>query len=96
MSGPGAPVCTRKLVLMGAQLPAVRWSGRTGDCCCASAPCRRDIRDKLMFGESNMGDAGHQGCHNKAAAMLDTDEARLQRCHQVGTIWQGHQGEAIR
>ena len=32
-----------------------------------------DIRDKLMFGESNMGDAGHQG-HNKAAAMQDSDE----------------------
>lgn len=32
-----------------------------------------DIRDKLMFGESNIGDAGHQG-HNKAAAMADTDE----------------------
>ena len=32
-----------------------------------------DIRDKLMFGESNMGDAGHQG-QNKAAAMADTDE----------------------
>ncbi|MGB3449862.1 MAG: nitrite reductase large subunit NirB [Giesbergeria sp.] len=32
-----------------------------------------DIRDKLMFGESNMGDAGHQG-HNKAAAMQDADE----------------------
>ncbi|MES2879075.1 MAG: nitrite reductase large subunit NirB [Pseudomonadota bacterium] len=32
-----------------------------------------DIRDKLMFGESNIGDVGHQG-HNKAAAMLDTDE----------------------
>ncbi|HAU58175.1 MAG TPA: nitrite reductase large subunit [Comamonadaceae bacterium] len=32
-----------------------------------------DIRDKLMFGESNMGDAGHQG-HNKAAAMADSDE----------------------
>jgi nitrite reductase (NADH) large subunit len=32
-----------------------------------------DIRDKLMFGESNIGDTGHQG-HNKAAAMLDTDE----------------------
>ena len=32
-----------------------------------------DLRDKLMFGESNMGDAGHQG-QNKAAAMLDTDE----------------------
>ncbi|MDA8521569.1 nitrite reductase large subunit NirB [Acidovorax sp. NCPPB 4044] len=32
-----------------------------------------DIRDKLMFGESNIGDAGHQG-HSKAAAMADTDE----------------------
>ncbi len=32
-----------------------------------------DIRDKLMFGESNIGDAGHQG-HNKAAAMQDADE----------------------
>jgi nitrite reductase (NADH) large subunit len=33
----------------------------------------KDIRDKLMFGESNIGDTGHQG-HNKAAAMADTDE----------------------
>ena len=32
-----------------------------------------DIRDKLMFGESNIGDVGHQG-HNKAAAMADADE----------------------
>ncbi|ACB34943.1 nitrite reductase (NAD(P)H), large subunit [Leptothrix cholodnii SP-6] len=32
-----------------------------------------DIRDKLMFGESNIGDAGHQG-HNKASAMADADE----------------------
>jgi nitrite reductase (NADH) large subunit len=32
-----------------------------------------DLRDKLMFGESNIGDAGHEG-HNKAAAMQDTDE----------------------
>jgi nitrite reductase (NADH) large subunit len=32
-----------------------------------------DIRDKLMFGESNIGDGGHQG-HNKAAAMQDSDE----------------------
>ena len=32
-----------------------------------------DLRDKLMFGESNIGDAGHEG-HNKAAAMLETDE----------------------
>jgi nitrite reductase (NADH) large subunit len=32
-----------------------------------------DIRDKLMFGESSLGDAGHQG-HSKAAAMADSDE----------------------
>ena len=32
-----------------------------------------DIRDKLMFGESNIGDVGHQG-QNKAAAMADSDE----------------------
>ncbi len=32
-----------------------------------------DIRDRLMFGESNIGDAGHQG-QNKAAAMKDSDE----------------------
>src|SRR6478672_11465723 len=32
-----------------------------------------DIRDKLMFGESNIGDTGHEG-HNKAAAMAETDE----------------------
>ncbi|MFZ3083956.1 nitrite reductase large subunit NirB [Rhodoferax ferrireducens] len=32
-----------------------------------------DIRDKLMFGESNIGDAGVEG-HNKAASMADSDE----------------------
>ncbi|MCW5634663.1 MAG: nitrite reductase large subunit NirB, partial [Rubrivivax sp.] len=32
-----------------------------------------DIRDKLMFGESNIGDTGHQG-QNRAAAMADSDE----------------------
>ncbi len=32
-----------------------------------------DIRDKLMFGESNIGDTGHEG-HNKAAAMANSDE----------------------
>jgi nitrite reductase (NADH) large subunit len=32
-----------------------------------------DIRDRLMFGESNIGDVGHQG-QNKAAAMKDGDE----------------------
>jgi nitrite reductase (NADH) large subunit len=32
-----------------------------------------DIRDKLMFGESNIGDVGHEG-HSKAATMADSDE----------------------
>ena len=32
-----------------------------------------EIRDKLMFGESNIGDVGHEG-HNKAAAMPDSAE----------------------
>jgi nitrite reductase (NADH) large subunit len=32
-----------------------------------------DIRDKLMFGESNIGDVGHEG-HNKAASMPDAAE----------------------
>ncbi len=32
-----------------------------------------DLRDKLMFGESNVGDVGHEG-HSKAAAMADSDE----------------------
>jgi nitrite reductase (NADH) large subunit len=32
-----------------------------------------DIRDKLMFGESNIGDTGHEG-NTRAAAMADTDE----------------------
>lgn len=32
-----------------------------------------DIRDRLMFGESNLGDTGHEG-RNRAVAMADTDE----------------------
>ncbi|MFT4101855.1 MAG: nitrite reductase large subunit NirB [Burkholderiaceae bacterium] len=32
-----------------------------------------DIRDKLLFGESNIGDVGHEG-HSKAAAMPDAAE----------------------
>ncbi len=44
-----------------------------------------DIRDKLMFGESNIGDAGHEG-HSKAATM--PDEAEVCGCNGVtkGTI----------
>ncbi|WP_157264504.1 nitrite reductase large subunit NirB [Azohydromonas aeria] len=32
-----------------------------------------ELRDKLMFGEDHLGDAGHQG-HSKAAGMADSDE----------------------
>ncbi|MFC7462987.1 nitrite reductase large subunit NirB [Hydrogenophaga defluvii] len=39
-----------------------------------------DIRDKLMFGESNIGDVGHEG-HNKAASM--PDEAEVCGCNGV-------------
>ncbi len=44
-----------------------------------------DIRDKLMFGESSIGDTGHEG-HTKAASM--PDEAELCGCNGVskGTI----------
>ncbi|MCX7255354.1 MAG: nitrite reductase large subunit NirB [Polaromonas sp.] len=44
-----------------------------------------EIRDKLMFGESNIGDVGHEG-HSKAAAM--PDEAEVCGCNGVtkGTI----------
>ncbi|MES2685538.1 MAG: nitrite reductase large subunit NirB, partial [Pseudomonadota bacterium] len=44
-----------------------------------------DIRDRLMFGESNIGDAGHEG-HSKAASM--PDEAEVCGCNGVnkGTI----------
>ena len=51
-----------------------------------------DIRDQLMFGESNLGDTGHQG-QTKAAAMAD--DAEVCGCNGVckGTIVQGDQGE---
>jgi nitrite reductase (NADH) large subunit len=44
-----------------------------------------DIRDKLMFGESNIGDTGHEG-HSKAASM--PDDAEVCGCNGVskGTI----------
>ena len=39
-----------------------------------------DIRDKLMFGESNIGDVGHEG-HSKAATM--PDDAEVCGCNGV-------------
>ncbi|RZI93731.1 MAG: NAD(P)/FAD-dependent oxidoreductase, partial [Rubrivivax sp.] len=53
-----------------------------------------DIRDKLMFGESNLGDTGHQG-QSKAAAMADTDE--VCGCNGVtkGTICKAIQDKGL-
>ena len=51
-----------------------------------------DIRDKLMFGESNLGDAGHEG-HTKAAVHARRRRGlRLQR-RQQGHDLQGDQGK---
>jgi len=52
------------------------------------------IRDVLIFGESNIGDVGHEG-HNKAAAMLDSDE--VCGCNGVnkGAITRAIQGQGL-
>ena len=53
-----------------------------------------DLRDKLMFGESNIGDVGHEG-HNKAASM--PDEAEVCGCNGVskGTICKAIQDKGL-
>ncbi|PUE30072.1 nitrite reductase large subunit [Limnohabitans sp. JirII-29] len=53
-----------------------------------------DIREKLMFGESNIGDVGHAG-HNKAAAM--PDDAEVCGCNGVkkGTICKAIQEKGL-
>lgn len=68
----------KKLVLKGDQLVGACLYGDTVDGSWYFKLLRdgrsvADIRDKLMFGESNIGDVGHQG-QSKAAAMADTDE----------------------
>lgn len=68
----------KKLVLQGDRLVGACLYGDTVDGSWYFKLLREgrsvaDIRDKLMFGESNIGDVGHQG-HSKAAAMADSDE----------------------
>ena len=68
----------KKLVIKGDQLVGACLYGDTVDGSWYFKLVREgrkigDIRDKLMFGESNIGDVGHEG-HSKAAAMADTDE----------------------
>jgi nitrite reductase (NADH) large subunit len=52
------------------------------------------LRDKLMFGEANLGDTGHQG-QNRAAAMADT--AEVCGCNGVckGTIVKAIQDQGL-
>ena len=77
MSDPAGGVY-KKLVLKGDQLVGACLYGDTVDGSWYFKLLRdgrsvADIRDKLMFGESNIGDVGHQG-QSKAAAMQDADE----------------------
>ena len=77
MSDPAGGIY-KKLVLKGDQLVGACLYGDTVDGSWYFKLLRdgrsvADIRDKLMFGESNIGDVGHQG-QSKAAAMADTDE----------------------
>ncbi|OYU30827.1 MAG: nitrite reductase large subunit [Comamonadaceae bacterium PBBC2] len=77
MSDPAGGVY-KKLVIKGDQLVGACLYGDTVDGSWYFKLLRdgrsvADIRDKLMFGESNIGDVGHQG-QSKAAAMADTDE----------------------
>jgi len=77
MSDPAGGVY-KKLVIQGDKLVGACLYGDTVDGSWYFKLLRegrtvRDIRDKLMFGESNIGDVGHQG-HSKAAAMADADE----------------------
>src|SRR5574343_111437 len=89
MSDPAGGVY-KKLVLQGDKLVGACLYGDTVDGSWYFKLLRDgrsvdDIRDKLMFGESNIGDVGHEG-HNKAAAM--PDDAEVCGCNGVnkGTI----------
>ncbi|MBU6272638.1 MAG: nitrite reductase large subunit NirB [Betaproteobacteria bacterium] len=77
MSDPAGGVY-RKLVLRDDRLVGAVLVGDTADGSWYFKLLREgrpltDIRDRLMFGESNIGDTGHEG-HNRAAAMADSDE----------------------
>jgi len=68
----------KKLVIQDERLVGVCMYGDTADSTWYFKLMRDEqnitqIRDTLMFGETNIGDVGHQG-HDKAAGMKDTDE----------------------
>jgi nitrite reductase (NADH) large subunit len=77
MSDPAGGVY-KKLVIQGDKLVGACLYGDTVDGSWYFKLLREgrsvaDIRDKLMFGESNIGDTGHEG-HSKAATMPDSAE----------------------
>ncbi|MCK6414826.1 MAG: nitrite reductase large subunit NirB [Giesbergeria sp.] len=89
MSDPGAGLY-KKLVLKDDKLVGACLYGNTVDGSWYFKLLRdgrpvSDLRDKLMFGESNIGDSGHAG-QNKAASM--PDDAEVCGCNGVtkGTI----------
>ena len=68
----------KKLVIQDERLTGVCMYGDTSDSTWYFKLMRdgqniSEIRDTLMFGETNIGDVGHQG-HDKAAGMKDSDE----------------------
>jgi nitrite reductase (NADH) large subunit len=68
----------KKLVIQDERLVGVCMYGDTADSTWYFKLMRDEknisqIRDTLMFGETNIGDVGHQG-HDKAAGMKDSDE----------------------
>ncbi len=68
----------KKLVIQDERLVGVCMYGDTADSTWYFKLMRdqqniTQIRDTLMFGETNIGDVGHQG-HDKAAGMKDSDE----------------------
>ena len=68
----------KKLVIQDERLVGVCMYGDTADSTWYFKLMRdqqniSQIRDTLMFGETNIGDVGHQG-HDKAAGMKDSDE----------------------
>ncbi|MCV0437045.1 MAG: nitrite reductase large subunit NirB [Hydrogenophaga sp.] len=84
MSDPSGGVY-KKLVIQGDKLVGACLYGDTVDGSWYFKLLREgrsvaDIRDKLMFGESNIGDTGHEG-HSKAAGM--PDDAEVCGCNGV-------------
>jgi nitrite reductase (NADH) large subunit len=68
----------KKLVIQGDRLVGACLYGDTADGSWYFKLMREgrtvaDIRDRLMFGQNNIGDTGHEG-HSRAAAMADSDE----------------------